>query len=150
MLRIKRHLTQYDLAGKAGLQRTHISKVEDGRVTSVRLVTLERYAQGLGTRGSSLMALLENPAARPAKPLRHVDETMVQYIGPTLRRLRNEAGKNRMDVQRAIGFSANQLCHLEKGRTTPTLAVLQRLAPAIGKPVSVVIAEIENAAYPDG
>lgn len=149
-LRIARDLSQDDLAKKTGFKRTYISKVENGGVEGVCFLNLERYAGGFDTRGSSLMALLEDRNAKLARPLARVDETILRYIGPTFRRLREESGKSQSQVIDSAELNPKHLCCLETGRKAPSLYLLGRLAAAIGKPTSVVIMEIENAAYPNG
>lgn len=46
--RKKRHMTQAELASKMGISQKRVSEVENGRISSLRIATLERYAEGIG------------------------------------------------------------------------------------------------------
>lgn len=150
ILRERRHLSQTGLAEKLKTARPYVSKVERGKVPRMYFITFERYAWALGTRGSSLMALLQDPTTQLAEPLERIDETLLRHIGPTLRRFREEAGKNPRDIRAITGILTPSLCRLEKGHAIPSLCLLERLARGIGKPVSAIIAEIEESAFPTG
>lgn len=47
-IRRKQKMTQAELADKMGISQKRVSEVETGRVGSLRLSTLERYAEGIG------------------------------------------------------------------------------------------------------
>jgi hypothetical protein len=123
--------------------------VESGRVHDLSFLSLERYAKGLDTRGSSLMALLEDPYTEIARPFACVDDAIFRHVGPTLRRLRGATGRSLSDVAAAAGLYYQNLWRWEAGYGIPSLTLLGRLATVIGKPASAVIAEIENAAFPE-
>jgi transcriptional regulator with XRE-family HTH domain len=55
-LREERHLTQGELAAKAGLTRSHVSQIERGAYLSVKEMTLKRLAKGLNMTLESLAA----------------------------------------------------------------------------------------------
>lgn len=64
-LRRKADLTQEDLAERAGVHTTWISKIESGRVDP-KLTTVEGLAEGLDMPAGRLVALAER--SRPEKP----------------------------------------------------------------------------------
>jgi transcriptional regulator with XRE-family HTH domain len=59
-LRHKADLTQEDLAERAGVHTTWISKIESGRVDP-KLTTVEGLAEGLDMPAGHLVALAERP-----------------------------------------------------------------------------------------
>ncbi len=68
-LRVQRGITQEVLSGLAGIARSHLADLENGRKT-VRLDTLWRIADALGLKPSRLLALVEKEAeeAGPGRP----------------------------------------------------------------------------------
>ncbi len=46
--RKRRSMTQVELANRMGISQKRVSEVENGRISSLRVSTLERYAQGIG------------------------------------------------------------------------------------------------------
>lgn len=54
-LREERSMTQEDLVGHAGLDRSHLAKIEAGRINP-SLSTLTRIARGLGVAIADLFA----------------------------------------------------------------------------------------------
>ena len=62
-LRVEKGITQEVLSGLAGIARSHLVDLENGRKT-VRLDTLWRIAEALGLSPSRLLALVEEEAAR--------------------------------------------------------------------------------------
>lgn len=58
-LRVARHLTQEELADRAGLHVTYISGIERG-LRNASLVNLDRLATGLGVELAALMAAVSN------------------------------------------------------------------------------------------
>lgn len=61
-LRTKKGLTQEAASGLAGIARSHLVMLENGKKT-VRLDTLWRIADTLGIRASDLIRLVENEIA---------------------------------------------------------------------------------------
>jgi transcriptional regulator with XRE-family HTH domain len=53
-IRISRGMRQEDLAAKAGISRTHLSRIEKGRF-DMQLVTLGLVCKGLGVQPDELM-----------------------------------------------------------------------------------------------
>jgi transcriptional regulator with XRE-family HTH domain len=148
--RLRLHLSQSDLKMRTGFTRTYISKIERGEAIP-NLFSLERYAQGLGTRGSSLVARTEDLAAKLARPLERMDQTMLWHIGPTLRRFREEANKSHGQLEIvAMSLNHSHLSRVEGGHVIPKLPFLGEFAAALGQSLAALIAEIENAAFPSG
>lgn len=134
---------------RAGFLRTYIFKIEKKGLVP-NFFTLQRYAQGLRTRGSSLVARAENPTTLLAPPLKHLDETILGHIGPTIRMFREKVHMSRGSIQEAIMMEPHYLCRLEKGHLIPRLLFFERFAPAVNQTPSTIIAAIENAAFPNG
>ena len=61
-LRTRRGLTQETASALAGIARSHLAMLENGRKT-VKLDTLWRIAEALGTRPSELVRLAEEEPA---------------------------------------------------------------------------------------
>jgi transcriptional regulator with XRE-family HTH domain len=145
-LRESRGMGQTELAKQAGFVRTYIAKIEGGKARP-QFLNLQLCARGLGTRGSSLAMLIENPEARIARPLKSLDKTILKHVGSTFRKLRQASGKNRAEFISAMGINSGcYLSSVENGGKIPHLSFFVQLARVINKPVSFVIAEIENAA----
>ena len=53
-------------------------------------------------------------------------------IGARLRALRNEAGLTQTEVAEAAGIAPESMSRIERGRLTPSTALIGRLAGAIG------------------
>ena len=62
-LRAEKGISQEVMSGLAGIARSHLVELENGRKT-VRLDTLWRIAEALGRRPSELLALTEKEAER--------------------------------------------------------------------------------------
>ena len=58
-LRLERHMTQEMLSGFAGIARTHLTMIENGR-KQASLETLWRLAEALGLRPSQLVERIES------------------------------------------------------------------------------------------
>jgi transcriptional regulator with XRE-family HTH domain len=54
------------------------------------------------------------------------------HVGPELKRLRTHAGLSLRTLAARAGFSASFLSLLEKGRVSPSIASLERIAGALG------------------
>lgn len=141
--RLRLHLTQKQIA-KPESPRTHIAKLEAGTIPNFS--TFQRYARKLRTRGSSLLAMIEDPKTKPLGPLECLDKAVLMYTGPVLRRLRDESEKNKAEFLLAIGTTSPILWRWETGKGLPSLPYLERFASAIDMPLSALVAEIENAA----
>lgn len=127
-----------------GFAKSYISKLEKGTIPN--FPGFQRYARKLGTRGSSLLAMIENPKTELLEPLSCSDEAVLKYTGPVLRRLRDESGKSKSEFLSSAGVAASLLWRWETGKAIPNLLLLERFATGIDKPISWVVAEIENAA----
>jgi transcriptional regulator with XRE-family HTH domain len=62
-------------------------------------------------------------------------------IGPVLERLRLEAGLTQAEVARRVGTTQAAISKIETGRTVPGLELLDRLASAIGRPITLTFGE---------
>jgi transcriptional regulator with XRE-family HTH domain len=79
-----------------------------------------------------------------------MNETILLYIGSTIRTLRRDAEKSREEVATATGLMPCYISGVETGHRFPLLPFFERLAPAINQTTSAIIAAIENAAFPNG
>ena len=57
-------------------------------------------------------------------------------VGDRLRELRQERGMSMRALARASGLSANALSMIERGRTSPSVSTLYKLADAMGVPIT--------------
>ena len=57
-------------------------------------------------------------------------------VGESLRRLRAESGMSMRALAKSSGLSANALSMIERGRTSPSVSTLYKLAEALGVPVT--------------
>ena len=58
--------------------------------------------------------------------------TRVITTGTRIRRLREEAGLSQAEMAERAGTTQDRVSRIERGRTEPTLAMLRRLASALG------------------
>ena len=72
--------------------------------------------------------------AADARPM--AAETEAGAVGPQIRALRKAKGRTLADVAQAAGCSIGHLSQIERGLSDPTLALLTRLARALGVPLS--------------
>jgi transcriptional regulator with XRE-family HTH domain len=61
-------------------------------------------------------------------------------VGIKLRQLRKERGLSIRALARASGISANALSMIERGRSSPTVSTLYKLAAALGVPITAIFA----------
>ena len=64
---------------------------------------------------------------------------MARRLGQQLTRLREAKGLSQADLARKAKLTREHVNRLEAGRHGPTLAVLQRLAKALGVPVPKLV-----------
>jgi transcriptional regulator with XRE-family HTH domain len=62
-------------------------------------------------------------------------------IGPVVERLRMEVGLTQADLARRVGTTQAAISKIETGRTVPGLELLDRLAAAIGRPITLTFGE---------
>jgi transcriptional regulator with XRE-family HTH domain len=62
-------------------------------------------------------------------------------IGPVVERLRLEAGLTQSELARRLGTTQAAISKIETGRTIPGLELLDRLAAALGRPITVTLGE---------
>ncbi|TPW03856.1 MAG: Cro/CI family transcriptional regulator, partial [bacterium] len=82
---------------------------------------------------------------------RPVDDGMNNHIdrvelGQRLRDARRQSGLTLKDLDQAAGLSATHISEIERGKTSPTIGVLIRIAGALGKDASYFV---EPEALPD-
>jgi len=80
-------------------------------------------------------------AARPARNLAIVD---TEELGQRMRKIRLERRMTLKQVERAADLSATHLSEIERGRTSPTIGALVRIARALGRDTSYFIEREER------
>jgi len=68
----------------------------------------------------------------------------IEELGKRIRRLRSERRMTLKQVESASGLSATHLSEIERGRTSPTIGALVRIARALEKDVSFFIEHDER------
>ncbi|MGZ8218560.1 helix-turn-helix domain-containing protein [Methylomagnum sp.] len=83
-----------------------------------------------------------------AKPpsLEIEDIDMARSIGRILRELRKERGLSLNELSLASGVSTSMLSQIENGRSTPTVAVLWKIAKALDVPLTHFLQTYESSA----
>jgi transcriptional regulator with XRE-family HTH domain len=64
------------------------------------------------------------------------DEILTMDVGSRLRQLRSERGKSMRALARDSGLSTNALSMIERGRTSPSVSTLYKLAEALEVPIT--------------
>lgn len=64
------------------------------------------------------------------------DDLVTLDVGVRLRQLRSERGKSMRALARESGLSTNALSMIERGRTSPSVSTLYKLADALGVPIT--------------
>jgi transcriptional regulator with XRE-family HTH domain len=64
------------------------------------------------------------------------NESHTMDVGGRLRQLRSERGKSMRALARASGLSTNALSMIERGRTSPSVSTLYKLADALEVPIT--------------
>lgn len=62
-------------------------------------------------------------------------------VGPIVERLRMEAGLTQAELARRVGTTQAAISKIETGRTVPGLELLDRLATALGRPITLTFGE---------
>lgn len=62
-------------------------------------------------------------------------------IGPIIERLRLEAGLTQRDLAGRVGTTQAAISKIETGRTVPGLELLDRIATALGRPITLTLGE---------
>lgn len=112
-LRMRRSMTQGELAGAAGLSRQFLCGIEAGRF-GVTLETLEALARGLHVEASTLI--------RPLKPV----SAEVDF-----RELRERQGLSQSELAILSGVSRVYINKVERGRVAPGRKARKALARAL-------------------
>jgi transcriptional regulator with XRE-family HTH domain len=69
----------------------------------------------------------------------------VEELGRRIRKLRSERRMTLKQVEHASGLSATHLSEIERGRTSPTIGALTRIARALEKDVAYFVEQEERA-----
>lgn len=69
-----------------------------------------------------------------------------KFLGPILRRLRNEAGISQEELGARVEVSRSHIGRFETGEKVPNLRMLFRLADALGVRAWTMVQELENSA----
>jgi transcriptional regulator with XRE-family HTH domain len=149
-MRRERQLTQKTLSERmGGHTRPYVSRIERG-IHVPTLWTLAQYARALDTRASSLAAFFEDPGAEISPRIDGLNKKMLLCVGPTVKRLRQEAHLSQGDLQRVLpGTSRSNISRWESGCPPPGLSYLERFADVIKLPLSAIIIQIEQSALPN-
>jgi DNA-binding XRE family transcriptional regulator len=79
-----------------------------------------------------------------------LNKKMLLCVGPTVKRLRQEAHLSQGDLQRVLpGTSRSNISRWESGCPPPGLSYLERFADVIKLPLSAIIIQIEQSALPN-
>jgi transcriptional regulator with XRE-family HTH domain len=71
-------------------------------------------------------------------------------VGPVIERLRLEAGLTQAELARRVGTTQAAISKIETGRTVPGLEMLDRLAAALGRPITLSFGEVpERPSFAD-
>jgi transcriptional regulator with XRE-family HTH domain len=62
-------------------------------------------------------------------------------IGPIIERLRMEAGVTQKDLAGRVGTTQAAISKIETGRTLPGLELLDRIATALGRSITLTLGE---------
>jgi transcriptional regulator with XRE-family HTH domain len=62
-----------------------------------------------------------------------------RQLGMTLKKTRIARGLSRYALAKRVGISQSYVAKLEAGRSDPTVGMLQRLAKALGVPVTALL-----------
>lgn len=88
------------------------------------------------------------PAVTPkpavARPVRNVAIVDTEELGLRMRKIRLERRMTLKQVERAADLSATHLSEIERGRTSPTIGALVRIARALGRDTSYFIEREER------
>lgn len=68
-----------------------------------------------------------------------VQAPLCRMLGARLRELRESRGLVLKDVERLSGISATHVSEIERGKTSPTISVMRRIADALGTPISYLL-----------
>ena len=83
-------------------------------------------------------------AAKPARSPRNVSIVDTEELGLRMRKIRLERRMTLKQVERAADLSATHLSEIERGRTSPTIGALVRIARALGRDTSYFIEREER------
>ena len=109
-------------------------------MAKARKLTPRRPPRGSGVPAAKLStALLEPRLARTPAAIVETEE-----LGRRIRKLRMDRRMTLKQVERSAGLSATHLSEIERGRTSPTIGALVRIARALEKDTSYFIERDER------
>jgi len=62
-------------------------------------------------------------------------------IGPLIEALRREAGLTQSELARRLATTQAAISKIETGRSLPSLTVIERIARAIGRPITITLGD---------
>lgn len=65
-------------------------------------------------------------------------------VGPIVERLRLRTGLTQAELARRIGTTQAAISKIETGRTVPGLELLDRIASALGRPITLTLGEVAD------
>jgi transcriptional regulator with XRE-family HTH domain len=86
-----------------------------------------------------------SPKAAAPRPTRNVAIVDTEELGLRMRKIRMERRMTLKQVERAADLSATHLSEIERGRTSPTIGALVRIARALGRDTSYFIEREERS-----
>jgi len=84
------------------------------------------------------------PRPNAARPVRNSAIVDTEELGLRMRKIRMERRMTLKQVERAADLSATHLSEIERGRTSPTIGALVRIARALGRDTSYFIEREER------
>jgi transcriptional regulator with XRE-family HTH domain len=128
-LRKARDLSLRELARKAGVSFTYLSKLESGQLPPPSESAVARLAGALSTDRDELLQL---SGRVPADIAGMVKNRARQEFGLKLKELRKRAGLTQQELAEKVGISATYLSKIENGiMPPPTRGVIIRLAEVV-------------------
>lgn len=144
--RMRQHLTQAQLARRAGVVHRTVQRV-DAATTNATLDCIERFARALGTTPASLLRKVTidedvpprrrgrpSGSARPmprGKPLTY-DVGLREALAENVARWRRDRGLILVELHRRSGCHWRHIQRIELGQDNVTLATIARLAVGLG------------------
>ncbi len=97
------------------------------------------------SRASKPKASVSAKPVTPARPTRNSAIVETHELGLRMRKIRLERRMTLKQVERAADLSATHLSEIERGRTSPTIGALVRIARALGRDTSYFIEREERS-----
>jgi len=143
-LRIKSELTQYQLALKAGIDTSYLSKIENGLLPPPSEIILTNLAEALNINPAKLVRLSGRISQHIAQEL---EARAKSEFGPKLKDLRAKADMSQRELAESVNVNSSYISKLENGTMPPpSKKILVKLAAALNfdKDNLVVLAGKKN------